>query len=724
MMLTARVFCLFAALLTIGTAASAQTAQPVPQTTVKHTLDSGIVRNLGPKRSLIYSGIVQGPQSAPWVRLLFSKAELGRTPIGGLPTMLKMTSLLDGKFQTMNPVHLQQWQNSSAYFNGNSVLIEIFADPGAGASHLAIDEIIAGLPAEGGIASICGSDDRVLSDDPKAARIMPIGCTGWIIDDANHCFLSAGHCSISNGIIQFNVPLSSAGGAVQNPGPEDQYAVNNSTTQSVNGGIGNDWWYFGCFPNTNTGLTPYQAQQDFYILADAAPAVNGQTIRITGYGVDSSPPESNQVQQTNAGPYTELSGTTVRYQVDTTGGNSGSGVLNETDGVAIGIHTHAGCSGGGGSNQGTAIHNAGLQNALANPQATCIAMPSLEFVFPDGVPSMVNPGGDSIRVEIEGANGGVPAPGTGKVYFNGGSGFVEIAMSEVEPNIYDAILPGSACGANVKFYFSAESSRGEAVLEPPLGAPAAYGALSAAKVVELVYDPIETVPQNWSKSADSSLTSGAWVYGNPNGTSNNGTQAAPENDATPGAGVSAWISDNGPPGGSAEADDVDGGPAQLVSPTVALQGFENAIISYSQWVYASSSSDQLTVEVTNNNGASWIPVATVAGTGSSWQNASFAVSDFVEPTNQVRVRFSISDGSPDHIVEAGIDEFRVLNVVCGACAADITGDQSVNVDDLLAIINNWGACPGCAADVSPAGGNDIVDVDDLLMIINAWGTCQ
>jgi hypothetical protein len=100
------------------------------------------------------------------------------------------------------------------------------------------------------------------------------------------------------------------------------------------------------------------------------------------------------------------------------------------------------------------------------------------------------------------------------------------------------------------------------------------------------------------------------------------------------------------------------------------------------------------------------------------------VSEFVEPTNQVRVRFSISDGSPDHIVEAGIDEFRVLNVVCGACAADITGDQSVNVDDLLAIINNWGACPGCAADVSPAGGNDIVDVDDLLMIINAWGTCQ
>jgi hypothetical protein len=54
------------------------------------------------------------------------------------------------------------------------------------------------------------------------------------------------------------------------------------------------------------------------------------------------------------------------------------------------------------------------------------------------------------------------------------------------------------------------------------------------------------------------------------------------------------------------------------------------------------------------------------------------------------------------------------------CPADITGDGVVNVDDLLAVINAWGACPGCPADIT---GDGVVNVDDLLAVINAWGPC-
>jgi uncharacterized protein YjiK len=64
-----------------------------------------------------------------------------------------------------------------------------------------------------------------------------------------------------------------------------------------------------------------------------------------------------------------------------------------------------------------------------------------------------------------------------------------------------------------------------------------------------------------------------------------------------------------------------------------------------------------------------------------------------------------------------------------ACPADVTppgGDRVVNIDDLLAVINTWGACANprdCPADVAPVGGNDVVDIDDLLTIINSWGAC-
>src|SRR5690606_1209852 len=101
----------------------------------------------------------------------------------------------------------------------------------------------------------------------------------------------------------------------------------------------------------------------------AAPAAAGQTIRITGYGTGGGPSSTwSQVQKTHTGPYSSLSGTTVRYRVDTTGGNSGSPVENESDaGKVIGIHTHGGCTSSGGSNAGTAIQHTGIQNALNNP---------------------------------------------------------------------------------------------------------------------------------------------------------------------------------------------------------------------------------------------------------------------------------------------------------------------------------------------------------------------
>jgi hydroxyacylglutathione hydrolase len=50
------------------------------------------------------------------------------------------------------------------------------------------------------------------------------------------------------------------------------------------------------------------------------------------------------------------------------------------------------------------------------------------------------------------------------------------------------------------------------------------------------------------------------------------------------------------------------------------------------------------------------------------------------------------------------------------------GDDQVNVDDLLAVINAWGPCTGCAADIAPPTiGDGQVNVDDLLAVINAWG---
>lgn len=359
------------AALTLASMAVAQ-VNPLQQMDVPLKINSGPVQNHGKSRGVIFSSVAEAPMGT-WLRLKFDDATLGPAPEGGNPTLLRLTSVLDGAVQTMTAAHLQQWENTSAYFNGDKVMIEVIADPGAEPSSITISAAWAGVPEPGEPESLCGADDRVLSSEAANARLLPSGCTAWIISDPNRTFLTAGHCGTSGtSVVQFNVPLSNSNGSLNHPPPEHQYTPDAVSIQSLGGGIGDDWCYFGCFPNTQTGLTPFQAQAEYYQLAAVAPPVNGQQIRITGYGTVSSPVPAtwNQVQKTHSGPYALLSGFTVKYVVDTTGGNSGSPVFNLDDGTAIGIHTHAGCSTGG--NQGTAIHNPGLQNALANPQGVCI----------------------------------------------------------------------------------------------------------------------------------------------------------------------------------------------------------------------------------------------------------------------------------------------------------------------------------------------------------------
>ena len=89
-------------------------------------------------------------------------------------------------------------------------------------------------------------------------------------------------------------------------------------------------------------------------------------------------------------------------------------------------------------------------------------------------------------------------------------------------------------------------------------------------------------------------------------------------------------------------------------------------------------------------------------------------------------------GWPDSsiaIIDMGAHEFQPL-----LCVADIApagppaGDGVVNVNDLLLVINHWGACPpapaACPADLAPAVHDGVVNVIDLLAVINAWGACR
>jgi hypothetical protein len=216
------------------------------------------------------------------------------------------------------------------------------------------------------MVTICDPDGRPHPVERSAcARLLPVGCTGWLIDDCHQCLLTAGHCAAGDmQVAEFNVPLSLANGSVQHPPPQHQYVRRSRQPADRSGaGVGNDWTYFGLFANATTGLTAGQAQGSTYVLS-APPAFDRHApaardgLRL---GLDAAA-ATTSVRADGRRRVDVRERNQLSYRADTTGGNSGSPVIHEPTGVAIGIHTHGGCSSTGGANNGTASTHPGCSS--------------------------------------------------------------------------------------------------------------------------------------------------------------------------------------------------------------------------------------------------------------------------------------------------------------------------------------------------------------------------
>jgi hypothetical protein len=56
-----------------------------------------------------------------------------------------------------------------------------------------------------------------------------------------------------------------------------------------------------------------------------------------------------------------------------------------------------------------------------------------------------------------------------------------------------------------------------------------------------------------------------------------------------------------------------------------------------------------------------------------------------------------------------------------ALPEDLNFDRFVDGSDLAELLNSWGACNGCGADLT---ANDVVDGEDLAFLLVAWGRSQ
>ncbi|MCG8700078.1 MAG: trypsin-like peptidase domain-containing protein, partial [Bacteroidales bacterium] len=255
---------------------------------------------------------------------------------------ITLTSLEDGAQQTLDAEQLKNWNNSSAYFNGSKVKVEVHQSLKAANTSFKIYRVETGQQdrAKYPVGQCGPTDDRILSYDKAVGRLGPgFTCTGWIINNGK--IVTAGHCIMKKDmVIEFNVPLSTSNGIKKYAKPEDQYPVNHKSIIYENNGAsgGDDWAVFSIYNNSQTGKSALEAQGKSFTVVQTKSAKN---ITVKGYGRDDG--KHNFVQQEATGPLSEINDHDIDYYTDMAPGASGGPVIDAATGYAIGINVAAGC---------------------------------------------------------------------------------------------------------------------------------------------------------------------------------------------------------------------------------------------------------------------------------------------------------------------------------------------------------------------------------------------
>src|SRR5574341_2110862 len=336
-------------------------------------------------------------------------------------------------------------------------------------------------------------------------------------------------------------------------------------------------------------------------------------------------------------------------------------------------------------------------------------------VTPEGfLPAMDTFGFDVQVTDVAGAHD----PLSGLLHYSiDGGPYLLALLTSLGGGTYHATLPAFAGGSKVNFYVSFESSDGITTIDEPLGAPTTvFSAIAVTSYTQIFSDDFET-DQGWTVGdMGDNATTGIWTRVDPNGT---GVQ--PEHDHSE-AGTMCYVTGQGTPypGDFLFENAVDNGKTTLISPTFDLSR-KDGVIRYSRW-YASNpfiepDTTELVISISNDNGSSW-KMLERATEQVEWITKQFVVSQFVNPTSQMKVRLVASESNPAAgrtLVEAGIDDFEIFTI-CFAKAGDANSNNHVDLADIIFLRNYFfkggpGPSSPCRGDANGSTGTpNLVDI--------------
>ena len=309
--------------------------------------------------------------------------------------------------------------------------------------------------------------------------------------------------------------------------------------------------------------------------------------------------------------------------------------------------------------------------------------PAIGLAISNPVPEIVLPG-TVLTIDAEVIEGDEALVGTPRIFYDmTGSGFTQANMV-ASGDTWTFDLPETTCGTSPAFYLEATGDGGTTVTLPALGADGPFRVDRVGEDLDFGTFDFETSP-GWTVQ-DTTVIDGRWMLGVPDG-----FRGAPDSDFD-GSGNSYLT-------GSGSGQDIDGGPTRLFSPTLNLVGAPDDLkLNYARWFTNDDQKaglpdlDRLVVEISDNGGSSWVALESVshAMAAEEWAMMEWTISDHVDLTDRVQVRFTASDSPNDSRTEAAVDAFSVTGFRCdstGGCPADIDGDGELTLFDFLEFQN-------------------------------------
>ncbi|HRH36865.1 MAG TPA: T9SS type A sorting domain-containing protein, partial [Flavobacteriales bacterium] len=280
-----------------------------------------------------------------------------------------------------------------------------------------------------------------------------------------------------------------------------------------------------------------------------------------------------------------------------------------------------------------------------------------------------------------------------------GSPWVTVPVN-ISGSNYTAEIPAQPQGTIVAYYLTVQDIFGAVSTVTPAGANfVSEGYLPYYIMIGFNLIATEDADDNmelgsWTTSPQGNATTGQWLWAVPVGSygtpGDPNTIVQPNTQHTPG-GALCYITGNAPSTTSALGlNDVDGGSTILISDPIDLTGYTNPAFTF--WrVYSNNSganpgADWWQVQMSNNNGSTWVPVENTKSSDRTWRRKAFRVQEYLTPTANMRMRFIASDSlrpgvqlNGGSLVEGALDDIQLWNGAANTNGVDELTSGSLSI---------------------------------------------